>query len=105
FHRAPAPALALDIDAVLGVLADHVAHHHVADSARRLAPHYDAARPAMHHDIRNRDVLGRPVHAQPVLILARLERNSVVAVIEVAVRDADVAARIDIDAARENAGE
>ena len=104
FYRTAAAALALDIDAALRPLAHHVAHHHVADSARSLAPHHHAARPAMHHDVRDGHVFRGPVDAQTVGVFFGLKRDGVVAVIEIAVGNPHVAAGIDINAAGKRAG-
>ena len=93
-----AAARALDADAAVGSLRHDIARHHVADAAGGLAAQHHRAMPVMDGAIGDGDVFRDAVDAQTVRVFAGFDADGVVAGVEIGIRDAHVARRIDIHA-------
>jgi len=87
-HHSAAAGLRFEADGrPVTVVEQTIQRGHVADAAGDLAAHGHAALAVGKVRILNQDVLGGPVNAQAVGILARLDGDAVVVVLEVGVVD------------------
>ena len=93
-----ATAHEFDADAAVGADGDAVAGGDVADAAGGLAAD-DAGAVALEHDaVGGADEFGGAVGAETVVVAAGFDHDAVVARVEEAIGDADVAGGVDVDA-------
>jgi hypothetical protein len=95
------PRLGCDLKrmgAQLSGVEDAVEHGDVADAAGGLAAHGHAALAVGEVRVLDEDVLGGAVDAQAVGVLAGLDGDAVVVVVDVDVVDVDVFGGVDVDA-------
>src|SRR5690606_41116050 len=81
-HYAAPAAVALETEPHVGSQKLAIAHRDVAHAARHLAPHDKAAMPVKHLAVVHDQVDRRATTAASILILARLDADSIVTHIE-----------------------